>query len=317
MLISKSQDAASEALRSLPAIEYGKPRLKHYLEYIAYQAFSVIWQVVPRAVAHGGVSCLVSVLRHAMVRLNRRAREDIGKSLGTNCTQTNKILAESYRNVGKTWVDLVRLPKVPPGAFRCENTEVLAEMAKQERGVVLIGGHLGCWELTPYVMNACGFPSAVMAAVQHNPLCDRAFNRKREQGETRMLHNRLGVRHLYRLLKAGGRIGIVADVDVGKNGMFIPFLGRKASTPSWPAELCVRTNSAMVMLESYVDENNILIYRLHPAVMAAAFGEDKDAQLVGLTTHMNDSFSQFIRAHPGQWFWQQRRWKTPLPEKRA
>src|SRR5262249_60444581 len=55
-----------------------------------------------------------------------------------------------------------------------------------------------------------------------------------------------GVRELVRRLRAGRSIALLADQDAGRQGVFVPFLGRPASTATGPAWLSLATGAPIV-----------------------------------------------------------------------
>lgn len=313
------EDPSAGILRDLPPLAYAAPRPVHRLEYGAFRAFGALFRVLPEGAAMGLVRGLADAACLALRRRSRLARASIGEALGLDPggAQAAAIIRLSCRNFAENWVVLVRMDRLARAGrarFRLgEGGGILAGARRAGRGLVIATGHFGHWEAGSLAMGLCGHPCASIAAVQHNPLFDRWVNGRRETGGGRILHNRLGVRHAIPLLRAGGRLAILSDVDVGGHGVFAPFLGRPASTLRWPAELALRTGSLLVVGAMLPAADGTETMRFSPPMEPAASGSG-EAAVLALATEMNRRLSDFVRADPGRWFWFQRRWKTPPPE---
>jgi Kdo2-lipid IVA lauroyltransferase/acyltransferase len=120
-----------------------------------------------------------------------------------------------------------------------------------------------------------------------------------------------GPRAVYQALGAGRWIAILADQDAGPRGLFVPFLGRPASTAAGPARLSLRTRSPIVMGFASRRTDGRFDLQVGPPLMpeeptAPDAAMRLTAQHVGL-------LEARVRARPELWFWLHRRWKTLPP----
>jgi KDO2-lipid IV(A) lauroyltransferase len=117
------------------------------------------------------------------------------------------------------------------------------------------------------------------------------------------------VRQIVRLLRNNQVIGTLPDQDVDKlAGVFLPFFGREAYTPTGPATLAVTTRAPMLP---------VFIHRLGPARHALAIhppipdpGGDRDERVLAMTEGWTRVFERVIARWPTQWAWLHRRWDT-------
>ena len=106
------------------------------------------------------------------------------------------------------------------------------------------------------------------------------------------------------------------DQDV-KNlgGIFIPFLGHQAYTPTGPARLALAARVPIVPA---------VMVRVEPGRFRIEVGapiqpdrrNDRDAEIERLTRAWSQWIEAAIRRHPEQWAWWHPRWAT-TPEKLA
>jgi KDO2-lipid IV(A) lauroyltransferase len=90
----------------------------------------------------------------------------------------------------------------------------------------------------------------------------------------------------------------------------VDFFGIPASTTSGLARLAVRTDAAVVPGFLFWDES-LGKYRLRfePPVELARTG-DEEADVRENTQRVPRVIEDFVRAHPEQWLWVHKRWKT-------
>jgi KDO2-lipid IV(A) lauroyltransferase len=102
------------------------------------------------------------------------------------------------------------------------------------------------------------------------------------------------------------------DQDAHKKGVFVPFLGRLASTPVGPAAIARLRNAPIVpafIHEIAPGKHEIII---HPALTVAKT-KDRDADIYQTTVRLTGIVEDHIRQYPSEWFWLHNRWKTPPP----
>lgn len=301
-------------VKYFPPVHYEKADFKHYLEYVVFRGISFVWQVLPEAVSMQMAKSLAHFIKPFVKKRNQLSIEKMIQNLSLEPVIAEKVLLESYENFACNWVAMARsyhlTREVMLQNLKRTGFNQLEACKKEGRGVIMATLHFGWWELNPRIFQLLEIPLAIMVAVQHNPLSDRFINSFREQnGFHEVLHNRLSVRHTLRFLKEGGVLVIVADIDAGPHGSMLPFLGEKASTSRWPAELSQRTDSVVTICTNYKNEQGQRQIDINPVIDPRDYSKDRSG-IEKLTTEMNDQMSDIIKKHPEQWFWMQRRWKT-------
>ena len=95
--------------------------------------------------------------------------------------------------------------------------------------------------------------------------------------------------------------------------MFVDFFGIPACTTSGLARIALRTDAAVVPGFLSWDED-LRKYRLRfePAVELSRTG-DEETDVRESTARFTRVVEDYIRAHPDQWVWVHKRWKTRPP----
>ena len=106
------------------------------------------------------------------------------------------------------------------------NFERLQNAAKSGRGTILLTAHYGDWEMLSLVSSVKGYPILVLVREQKMKRLNELLNRLRESNGCKVIRKGLDVKNILRALIDRNVVGILADQDAGKNGMFVDFFGR-------------------------------------------------------------------------------------------
>ena len=222
----------------------------------------------------------------------------------------------SFEHVGREIVTLAamarqQLEEVHRRIEVFEGRESLADAFAEGRGIVVVSGHFGNWELAGSALPAFGYPTdAVMQGLKN-----RRLNRY-----VIALRNRLGIRLIDRVdawdvllesLRSGRVVAVVADQDARSRGVFVPFFGRPASTHRAPALLALRARAPFFVggvCRVGPRRYHAWVVRLEPPQ-----GLDIKEQVIELTRMWTAELERRIRVSPEQYFWHHKRWKTPPP----
>jgi KDO2-lipid IV(A) lauroyltransferase len=233
----------------------------------------------------------------------------------------SRVARASYRHLGREGVATFRWARLSPEEIRerteVEGLEVLEAAVREERGVVLVTGHFGNWEIGGATVAAYGVPMDVIARRQRNPLFDREINRARERLKMRVIERGEARRKVLRSLRQGRVVAFVGDQDARHKGVFVDFLGRRASTARGAAFFALRTGCPLVAAFMCRKSGFPQRYRLSVCRIPLDPTNDQEADVLRLTEAHTRHLEAQVREHPEQYFWQHRRWKTRPPEDTA
>lgn len=195
-----------------------------------------------------------------------------------------------------------------PKYVRLEGKELL-DAAVKDGGGLLVGCHQGSWELAGIVMNQLGYPLTSIARPFRNPYVDAFLNGARNATGGKVVRQRGGLRELMRDVK-GGRLGVIlSDQNAGRDGIFVPFFGRPASTWPTPAMLALKTGARLLPFYTYRERPFHYVFGIHPDPEPPRTGNyEEDARTI--TAWYTGLFERSIRERPEQWLWAHRRWRS-------
>jgi KDO2-lipid IV(A) lauroyltransferase len=158
-------------------------------------------------------------------------------------------------------------------------------------------------------------PLALVARPLDNPWLEQLLARLRGLSGNRVIHKRRAVREILRVLREAQGIAIVLDQDARRDGIFVPFLGRPASTTPTLALVALRTGACVVPTYSLPHEDGSYTVVYEPEVEVGSTG-DLEADVRRLTAECTAHIERWVRERPELWLWMHRRWKTRPPEER-
>ena len=218
------------------------------------------------------------------------------------------------RNLGWMAVEFARLPRYTKENIGnyvvLDGHENFLEAQRRGKGVLVLTGHIGAWELSSYAHALFGHPLHYMARPIDNVRVDALVNRYRCLSGNQPIFKNESARAMLKILKEGGTIGILADQNtLPAEGAFLDFFGTPACTTTGIARVALHTDAAVV--PGYlVWDAGMGKYRLRfePAVELVRTG-DTERDVVENTQRFTKVIEGIVRKYPEQWVWVHARWK--------
>jgi KDO2-lipid IV(A) lauroyltransferase len=216
--------------------------------------------------------------------------------------------------LARTFVDLLRFDRIDERTlWRLLSIGEVRDLASSAGGgaAIFVSAHFGNWELLLLGLRRCGVVLHAVARDQSNAAADRGIKAARARAGVRTLSSRTGLREAVRALRRGESVTTLLDQDAGGKGLFVDFLGAKASCHSGMVALAARTGNPMVPV-LLVDERGT--YRVAPGgVWRADPALSQEENVRAGVEHFQRFLEAQVRAHPGNYLWAHRRWKTRPP----
>ena len=189
---------------------------------------------------------------------------------------------------------------------------------RRGKGVLFLTGHMSAWELAPFAQALYGYPLHFLVRPIANRRVDALINAYRCRAGNRPIEKNKSARAILKVLADGGTVGVLADHNTDiEESVFVEFFGVSASTTSGLARLALHTNAAVVPgFLSWDEGRRKYRLRFEPAVELLRT-TNEEADVVENTQRFTRVIEDFVRAHPGQWLWVHRRWKTRPPGEKA
>ena len=199
---------------------------------------------------------------------------------------------------------------------RVENVEAFAAALEQRKGVLVLTGHFGNWELLAHAIGLCGNPIHLVHRPFRNPLFDDFVNAERRRSGTVLISKRRAAHEIIQVLRQRGIVAVPFDQNAtGRWGVFAEFFGVPASTHPGLARLHELSGAPVypvfLVRKDRSPRHEIVIL---PRVETVR-GGGRERDTVENTRRFNRVFEAMVREHPDHWIWMHKRWRTrPLGE---
>ncbi len=274
---------------------------------------------IPRGLARvlaGGLTWAVYLVLGRLRRVGTRNLELALPEISGS--ERERILRGVYRHLGWQLVEFCRMRRYTAENtrrwIRTEGLEHYLEARERGRGVLVLTGHLGAWELSSFYHSLMGYRMGMVIRRLDNRLLDEFVNGIRCMHGNRVLHKDDFARGLLKAMHAGDTVGILMDTNMTPpQGVFVDFFGRKACTGSGLARVALKTGAAVLpgfMLWEPGESRYVLHFGRE---LKFARTGDAEADIMAATQQCNDVLEAWIRRYSDQWLWIHRRWKTRPP----
>ena len=290
--------------------------MKEWLEFALAWALLKFVGIVPRPLARTLAVVTIRMLLLLVPKLRRVAMFNLQIAFPEwSDMQRRQTIREMVRYLAWQAVEFARFPRHNRGnierVIEIEGHENFLEAQRCGKGVLILTGHIGAWELSSFAHAVYGYPMRYMARPLDNAPLDAFVNRYRGLSGNEPINKNESARAVLKTLHSGGIVGILADQNtLPEEGAFVDFFGKQACTTTGIARLALHTGAAVVPGYAYWDENaRKYKLRFDPAVELTETGNlEQDIQ--ENTQRFAKITENIIRQFPEQWVWVHARWKT-------
>jgi len=284
--------------------------------------FSFTWLLIhllrlpPRAVARHIGAALGGLVWKLLPRLRRVGMRNLQLAYPDKTDpERQHILRGLYRTLGWQIAEFCQMPKYTAQQaakfIEYDGLDHYLAAQRRGRGVLVVTGHLGAWELSSFYHSLNGYPMGMVIRRLDNPLVDRLVNRIRCLHGNKVLHKDDFARALLGAMRAGQTVGILMDTNMTPpQGVFVPFFGVPACTASGLARVALKTGAAVLpgcLMWDAAKRKYILHFG---EVMDLVHTQDAESDIVANTAMFTAAIESYVRRYPDQWLWVHRRWKT-------
>ena len=289
------------------------------LEYGLVRAVAGCLGRMPRVLARGLAGGLAFAVYWCFGRLRRVGTRNLELALPELSPQARKkILKRVYIHLGWQLVEFCRMTRYTAentrNWMRTEGLEHYLTAQARDKGVLIITGHLGAWELSSFYHSLMGHPMGMIIRNLDNRRLDAYVN------GIRCLHGNFVIskddfgRGLLKAIHAGGTVGILMDTNMTPpQGQFVPFFGVDACTGTGLAHIARQTGAAVLPgFMFWEPSERRYVLRFGPEVEMPRTA-NRAADILEGTRRATAVIESWIRRYPDQWLWIHRRWKTRPP----
>jgi KDO2-lipid IV(A) lauroyltransferase len=240
-------------------------------------------------------------------RMARRTRTNVAASgIARDESELKTIVRRSMTESGKGMLEIIAIwlrpqKKILKWMRACHGWEHVEEAWRDNRGIIFLTPHLGCFEITAQYY-AAHRPISVLYRPPRQAWLEPLIQSGRARGGIRLAPTTLmGVRELVKTLKKGGAIGILPDQNPGKNeGEWADFFGRPAYTMTLAHRLAQSTGAKVLLaFGERLSWGRGYVMHIEPL--------DADPTPAAI----NKAIEQLVRRKPEQYLWSYPRHRRP------
>ncbi|MCH2653460.1 MAG: lysophospholipid acyltransferase family protein [Gemmatimonadetes bacterium] len=290
-------------------------KVRHYIEHLAFRAFSSVAIFLPEVLALS-IGSFLGWITGSVLRVRRTEVDEhlfLAFPERTDAWR-HDVARASYAHLGREAVATLRLSRATDKdlseRIRIPDLALFQTAVEEGRGVILVTGHLGNWEVGGGAFTSRGISLDAIAKGMANKAIGDAIAGVRERLGIDLIHMGEVAREVPRSLLRGRVVAILADQHAHKGGILVSFFGREASTTRAPALFAIRTGAPIFLGIALRDPGWRQRYTVSLERIAFQSTGEVDADIRGLTAAHSAALERAVRLAPEQYFWQHRRWKS-------
>jgi Kdo2-lipid IVA lauroyltransferase/acyltransferase len=220
-----------------------------------------------------------------------------------------------FTNLGRLLGEFSQFPKITKQNItelvEYEGLENYKRASERGRGVLMLTGHIGAWELCAFAHGIYGHPLSFLVRPLDNPLLDRMISNYRELSGNHTINKNKAVKPVLEILRRGQDVGLLIDANtLPDQGVFCDFFGIPACSTTGLAVFALRADAPVVPGFLIWDgRSNRHRLRFEPEIPLIRTGDFKEEVMLN-TARFTKVIEDYARRYPDQWLWIHKRWHT-------
>jgi len=290
--------------------------VRYKLEYFLTRFIGFLAKIIPLKLAHS-IGDRLGDLFYYLIRIRKKvAYRNLKASFGEDKTdrEIKQIIHQNYRHFGRVLMEFARLPLLKRDSILdhipVRNIGYFSELMGQNKGLIILSGHLGNWEYMAAAVANIVPPVYCVFKQQKNIAVDNIIKDFRIGVGLRPFKVKGGAaKGMLKAVKEKGVVLILNDQDAGRKGEMIDFLGRPASTARGAALIAIKYRVPVILAFGIREKSGSVRIHTEKFPDINQFSNDEQGVKQFLSVY-NKILERYIRQYPEQWFWLHRRWKT-------
>ena len=253
---------------------------------------------------------LAGAMADVLYALSPRIRDDANASaahvLGQakDSSEVSKAARRCVRNYGKDVVELCRYggrPAETEARVTFEGLDRLDAALSEGKGVILVGLHLGSWDVGATYLAQHHYPlNAVVLSYAGNENLDRFLYNLRSAAGIGVITANAGIWPAAEALRRNDILALLLDGPTEGKSVKVRFLGSDVQFSPGAATLALRTKAVVLPACTVRLPDNTFKGFIGEKVEAGS-GGDFHGSIETFTQRMLDSLQGFVRQYPDQW----------------
>ena len=261
-------------------------------------------RLLPLPVASAAMGGLFAVIGRLTPWQGRAARNMKLAMPEMTDAERRRVLADMWRNLGRVIGEFPHVHRMV-GLDRIE-FEGLENLRGLDGGAILVGAHIGNWELGPYAALQEGHKvAAIYRPLNNQLLAWLLVRRQANYGGDIYRKGREAALGMVSTLRKGQVMCLLVDQQL-REGIAVPFFGHPAQTSISHVKLAIKKQVPLIYMRTRRLAGSRFRVSISPPIILP--DKDDDDQVLAVASAINHTIEGWIRETPEQWFWPHRRW---------
>lgn len=282
-------------------------KIKHSITYLGLNLLKRYLSIISAVKRFKIANHLAGVLYHHTNIRKNQARKNIKIAFPSwDNEKIEKVLKENYKFFCYNFIQFIAFPQ-SWGKIKIsvKGQEILDTYLKNGKGVILVSGHFGAWEILGKWIGKHVDLFTGVAQIQKNKGAHKFFIEQRELPGTKHIFKKEPIEKMYAVLSKNGLLGLVSDQDAKQKGVFVNFFGKPASTPKGAALFHLNSDAPILLGVCIRETHQVYTIQFHPVDTSLKTIEH-------ITQSYTSILENLIKKNPEQYFWFHRRWKSKI-----
>jgi len=285
-----------------------------YIIYLVYSFFEFLFHSLPKSfikyLLHflASLAYLIDRKHYKIARVNLDLAFENSKAI----EEKNKIIKSSLHNMVYNLYEFMVLQKASLDDMEkkvtIENEIYIKKLLEENRRVITVSGHYGCWEFSlPYFAMKYN-PLTIISRKLNNKYMNDVFTNARHRQNLEMCEKDGAAKCIVKALKKGRVVALTIDQSINpKQSVDVNFFGHRASQVDSPVRLATKLDAVILPLFTLSEgfEKYKIIFK-EPIEVKQNMTEEEVQEL---SQKLSNILESQIKKRPEDWFWQHRRWK--------
>ena len=227
-----------------------------------------------------------------------------------------KFRKKVYRHFGLLIFEILRQAYYEPlqTAKKIDSTQLrdkLLPEIEKGRGVCILTGHIGNWELAGVTLAKFGIDNFTTVKEMKSGIGNYLLYRIRDKNGSVTVNRKNAMRAVIKQLREGKVVTFVLDQNMNrKEAIFADFFGKKAATMASLATIVKKTGPVVIPGALFRNADLKSFYFYLGDTIDFINAESPKTTILTNTEAYNHALEQMILKHPEQWIWMHKRWRT-------
>jgi len=289
-------------------------KARYFAEYLLLRGVIAVVRLLPLDTATSW-SAKVWTAIAPRTRRHQRALENLETAFPYKSPEEREQIARAmWGNIGRVMAETMRLDEIldQPERVQVENPQLMERYRGRMGPAIGVSLHMGNWELAMLPLTRAEAKPAAVYRLVDNPYIDLYLRSQRDQLYPGGLFARgagsghATARIIGSYVRKGGRLGFLADL-YDRRGITVPFFGYPARSNIVPAMLARRLGTR-IWLAKCIRVGTGSQFRVLVKELKVPRTDNQDADIRWIVERIQAQFEAWIREHPEQWMWSNRRY---------